>query len=474
MKAQLTIVGGQATRSVHVFSGPEVSLGRHPECHVQFDPQTELEVSSRHALLFQEGSKWMLRDLGSRNGTLVNGHAIRGAIRLDDTDHIQLGPNGPKLEFRLVGDHTADTLVPKPLTGPQRVTASEPKLAEAARPPEGVTARVRTRVARETRKLRAIVAALTLAIVAVVLVAIAVTLRRDRERDSTLAELRNQIDTVLARHAAVVAQLEGQVEGLADALERSQRELRDLRSALGEAERRGDQSEIASLRRQLATAMTTIAQQTTAVQIDYVRIRDENQNAVAMVWVERETGEVVSGSGFAVGPDGTVITNRHVVSGETGKEAIRRIAVQFADSEQAFSADVVAVSQDAAVDLAVLRVRLRGQVPTVRSLNRRSDTLAVGSPVAILGFPYGTDLPMRPGRVNPVASTSLTVGVVSRLLPDRIQILGFGAEGASGSPVFDANGEVVGVLFGGEVESDNRIVYAVPATRVAALLAGIR
>jgi S1-C subfamily serine protease len=42
--------------------------------------------------------------------------------------------------------------------------------------------------------------------------------------------------------------------------------------------------------------------------------------------------------------------------------------------------------------------------------------------------------------------------------------------GASGSPVFDAQGHVVGVIYGGARESVGRIVYAVPAQRLAAFI----
>jgi S1-C subfamily serine protease len=51
-----------------------------------------------------------------------------------------------------------------------------------------------------------------------------------------------------------------------------------------------------------------------------------------------------------------------------------------------------------------------------------------------------------------------------------VQIDAFAGQGSSGSPVFNASGEVVGVVYGGATESAGRIVYAVPAARVRALL----
>src|SRR5690606_1111319 len=44
---------------------------------------------------------WIVRDSGSRNGTLVNGIAIAGPTRLRHGDRIGLGSEGPVIEFRL-------------------------------------------------------------------------------------------------------------------------------------------------------------------------------------------------------------------------------------------------------------------------------------------------------------------------------------------------------------------------------------
>ena len=44
--------------------------------------------------------------------------------------------------------------------------------------------------------------------------------------------------------------------------------------------------------------------------------------------------------------------------------------------------------------------------------------------------------------------------------------------GSSGSPVFSAQGTVIGVVYGGQAEAGGRIVYAVPPERLAAFVAG--
>ena len=85
----------------------------------------------------------------------------------------------------------------------------------------------------------------------------------------------------------------------------------------------------------------------------------------------------------------------------------------------------------------------------------RVDT-AISFGGAILGAVFGR------GKVG--------VGTVSKLLPETLQLDGFAAQGSSGSPVFDARGFVVGVIYGGATESAGRIVYAVPSARLAAQL----
>jgi S1-C subfamily serine protease len=59
---------------------------------------------------------------------------------------------------------------------------------------------------------------------------------------------------------------------------------------------------------------------------------------------------------------------------------------------------------------------------------------------------------------------------VSKILEDVVQVDGYGAEGSSGSPIFDRNGEVIGVVYGAEQGSYGRIVLGVPAHEVATLL----
>jgi len=447
-----------------VFSRPEITLGRHPQCDVQFDPVEDLQVSIRHALLLRDGDRWLVRDLGSRNGTFVNGHPITTDTRLDDTDQIRLGRDGPIVEFRLASDTVADTEKPQ-------VAIPRPRRTDAGRRESSTEYRVRAEVARQTRRLRAGLGMMGLALVAVVAGALVYNQRQTARRDREVQVLQAQIDSVLLSSSQTIRTLQGRLSGVADALNRSQEQMRQLQGELEQARAAGNRDEIALLSRRLSDAMAELHQRQTVARIDYPAIRDANQRAVAMVWVEYADGRVVTGTAFAIRPDATMITNRHVVAGDTGGDTPVRIGVQFADSEQVFPARVVRRATAPGVDLAVLQVNLGSRVPVVKGINTRPDTLPPGAPVAMIGYPLGTDLATRAGVTRDLATTTLIAGIISKSLPHEIQIHGFGAGGESGSPVFDATGEVIGVVYGGRGSGGtDRIVLAVPTTFLPALL----
>ena len=69
--------------------GTEILFGRNPECTVAVDDEA---LSRRHAALRRSGVTVTIEDLGSRNGTLVNGTPITGIRRLTSGDIIGVGP----------------------------------------------------------------------------------------------------------------------------------------------------------------------------------------------------------------------------------------------------------------------------------------------------------------------------------------------------------------------------------------------
>jgi len=67
--------------------GP-VTLGRSRECDCVL---AEPSVSRRHAELHRDGARWLLRDLGSRNGTRVNGVRLLDEAEVSPGDRVSFG-----------------------------------------------------------------------------------------------------------------------------------------------------------------------------------------------------------------------------------------------------------------------------------------------------------------------------------------------------------------------------------------------
>jgi pSer/pThr/pTyr-binding forkhead associated (FHA) protein len=86
---RLTVARGKPLGKVIAVTGPSFTIGRDETC--QLRPHAEL-VSRRHAELTITPRGVRIRDLGSRNGTLVNGRAVTAPTRLRDGDQIQIGP----------------------------------------------------------------------------------------------------------------------------------------------------------------------------------------------------------------------------------------------------------------------------------------------------------------------------------------------------------------------------------------------
>src|SRR4051794_23244557 len=89
MKVQLVVVRGKPEGKVIPLSAPKFKIGRGETCHLR--PNSE-QVSREHAEFTLTDEVLAVRDLGSRNGTLVNGRAVKEAHPLKDRDLVQIGP----------------------------------------------------------------------------------------------------------------------------------------------------------------------------------------------------------------------------------------------------------------------------------------------------------------------------------------------------------------------------------------------
>jgi adenylate cyclase len=91
---------------------PTNSLGRHPNNTIQL---LDKIVSKEHCILEQRDGQFVLRDLGSLNGTYVNGERVRGEIALKHGDEIALGSTRARY------DDGTGVALPLPPVGPGAV-----------------------------------------------------------------------------------------------------------------------------------------------------------------------------------------------------------------------------------------------------------------------------------------------------------------------------------------------------------------
>lgn len=97
------ITGSRATEVDIVPMGAhrELILGRAPSAAVRFNPRGDPMVGRQHARItrsVEDPQRLLLSDLGSRNGTLLNGELVAAMVAIKSGDVVRLGAEGPELE----------------------------------------------------------------------------------------------------------------------------------------------------------------------------------------------------------------------------------------------------------------------------------------------------------------------------------------------------------------------------------------
>ena len=452
MKAQIRFLSGARSGQVETFQKGYLELGRNPLADLRFDADRDLDVSSQHAAIIRQGSAFVVRDLGSRNGTFVNGTRAMGDTPLRDGDVLGFGKHGPTLEFHVIEADVADDVSP----------------ATRASPARGSTdVRIAAEVARQTQGLR-----LTTKVLLALLLASAggfawVQWKNGRNARE-IAELQARADSLNSEALRLMAGFQTELQNVHTALRASQAEAGRLRRELASLGASGDASAVTRIRSQLDSAESRQRGLADAAQVDFRSISHNNADAVALVVVKFSASEIFTGTAFSVDSQGTMVTNKHVLAGEAGGRQPLGIAVKFSGSKQWFQGRLLGVSD--AADVGVFRVDIRGGTPRVTGFAPSPHDPQRGDPVAIIGYPLGEELPMEGQGRTTIAEPTLTVGTVSKVLSNLIQVDGYGAPGSSGSPIFGRDGRVVAVLYGGNRESQGKIIFAVPGRAVTGYL----
>ena len=193
------------------------------------------------------------------------------------------------------------------------------------------------------------------------------------------------------------------------------------------------------------TSSTPAPVSTTTTAKPVAAIYDQACNEVVGITTEvtytnffgQTSSSAVSGSGFIVSPDGYILTNYHVI--EYAYKGNYAITVMLHDGTR-YDASIVGVED--CNDIAVLKIDASGLDPVTFG---DSDKLSVGDDVYAVGNPLGElEFSMTTGHVSAL-DRLITTDESSEAI-NMFQIDAAVNSGNSGGPVYNANGEVVGIV----------------------------
>ena len=501
---------------------PSLTVGRDADNDVELGGGNHPSVSSHHCRFERRGEALVVEDLGSSNGTLVNGEAIAGATRLALGDVVRLGSVGPK--FLVVGG--------RELTDTVFVSR------EALRPNAGEVEEMVERGARASRlRLGALVALLVAAIAWVLWESrrsademkgeleartrqyeeqladaygqIAALDQRERDRareeldrsEARLATLRSLEGSLLERardlEASVaaraaeeerlrlrVAELErsggeqGLLERVARDLDTARADLDATREELQEARRRVDLMDPVNQAQARLSGMAGVRQSVVLIENE-VRIRNvetgellflDGEGPAAQPNFEGRGEEFVlesTGSGFCVDGEGWILTNAHVV-GPPDNELLRAIRgtpllEQVVDLKVVFSdrSDRHTARVHSSSQRGVDLALLKiDPFDGMPVLEDFSTEAALPQPGSDI-FLVGFPLGFLAVQEGETVISSIFRGILSRKVGDQIQVDAGVHPGNSGGPITDTSGRVVGVVVSVQALPDQTAVYTI-------------
>jgi S1-C subfamily serine protease len=160
------------------------------------------------------------------------------------------------------------------------------------------------------------------------------------------------------------------------------------------------------------------------------RVAELASPAVVAIHASRRGRQGGAGSGFALTPDGLILTNNHVVDGAS------RVRVE---TTQGVTCDAEIVGKDPHTDTALIRAGTALPALELGSSRR----LRVGQLAIAIGNPFGFECSVTAGVVSALGR-SLRAGT-GRLIDDVIQTDAALNPGNSGGPLCDGAGRVIGM-----------------------------
>ncbi len=465
-----------------------LTIGRDSSCGVVVRAAQYPQVSGQHARVDLVGDALEVTDLGSMNGTLVNGEDVK-TRRLASGDVVQLGEHGPR--FAAVSHagltetmNVAPLMTPKPLAGLGDSTITNIRAAIGA-PDKAEVAESVQKSSRRTMGMAVVLSAVVLTLAAFGMWKVGESGRREAnilramneqlrgeiaETRDTLVEqstrLDQQRDAVLAERNRLAERIRSiEAQAGSGATERLQEELSALRGQLTDTEQRLELFDPVNLERDrlrdvsavhraiVLIEATTRYRDTESGRLLHVAIQPDGEEYVNLEFEGELVEQESSGSGFCVSTEGHILTNAHVVlpanrrsqiSGPDGAtfDIETDPHVVFTGETTRYRAEIIEETLDPDEDLALIRINPFDGMPVLEGFTLATPAPRPGTEVYLFGFPLGTLALQEGNRV--VASTFK--GILSREVGGFLQIDASVHPGNSGGPVTDAHGNVLGIV----------------------------
>ena len=514
------------------FPEAGLTLGRDTSNAVVFSQERYPHVSSFHARLSLVDDAPVLEDLGSSNGSLVNGNETQRAT-LKAGDIVQLGRRvGPRLLVVARNDPTGMAATVNVQAGGARSSREDfgattiLHLKRALGLPHG-DVQLKAILHARSRRLGLWLAMLFVLLVGgFVLGAWYVSVLRERDLaqvEELNRELQARLDRTRRELRTRLERSQDELRGHRDTWEQERLRLEGERASLREriasleSEERQSSDEIERLRQRLGQTSEKLAKYKPVDLSQEARVRQQvlQDSLSAVVYIEkkvsfrdRKSGAVLhgtetdsgwtdinldgrgepyyeegGGSGFCISPEGYAVTNAHVVEVQEDKDTVDLaalgleprvdLAAVFSGASEKFPLQVVKVA-DAGVDLALVKLNPFDGMPYLSGLDGdptdfRVATLVAGNEVRLFGFPFGKYIPQE----GDTLTASVFAGIVSRNVGGYIQVHAAIYPGNSGGPVVDLEGRLVGIVTSVQTLPSGQIAsdigFVVPASQLSSI-----
>lgn len=266
-----------------------------------------------------------------------------------------------------------------------------------------------------------------------------------REQAAQISEVSNELVTFRGEALTEIGNLSTDIDTLGDTLGGAMSQLGTLEGELGmlEGELKGM---VADLSQSVVRA-------------------DEVYRRVSKAAVTISDGERTIGSGFVLGAKGHVVTANHVI------EQLSSIYVVLSDGR---SSKATVVGSDEYSDIAVLRLEDE-QLVVEPSILADSSSVRIGEPVVAIGNPFDLTETLTSGIVSQLNRfIEIEYDAQTRWVANIIQFDAAVNFGNSGGPLFNSQGEVIGMVVArvSPVRGEG-IYYAVSANKVKRVAAAL-